>query len=113
MYTQLLDAVLADEEDPANPSRPAGPLAELNRLRHVIEKRAARTDPGWALQAVADQLAYDAALVRMARRHGVPTDTGEFMVPYRGRARLERALIDQGVNLPVRKATGDAPDDIA
>ncbi len=113
MYAQLLEAVLSDEGDPsaAPPTRTSGPLAEVVRLRHVLEKHADRTDPGWALQRVADQLAYDAALVRLARRRGVPIDLGSFDVPEYGRARLEEALIDKGVRLPPRSVPGPEADD--
>ena len=100
MYTQLLEAVLAYEADPATQSRSQGPLADVVRLRHTIDRHATRSDPGWALQAVADHLAYDAALVVLARKRGIPTDAQSFDVPDRGRATLEEALVALGVNLP-------------
>jgi hypothetical protein len=111
MYARLLLAVLTDEVEPANghPTRSSGPLAELQRLRHVMDKHAERADPGWALQAVADQLAYDAALVRLARKRGVPVDLGCFDVPEQGRAALEQALVDKGVNIPVRAGPEPPP----
>jgi hypothetical protein len=113
MYTQLLEAVLTDEGDPADPVpiRTAGPLAELIRLRHVMERHASRADPGWALRAVADQLAYDAALVRLARRRGVPVDLAAFDIPDRGRTGLEAVLVDMGVHLSGREdTTAPRPD---
>jgi hypothetical protein len=108
MYAELLEAVLSDETDTSAPipARSPGPLAELVRLRHVLEKHAARTDPGWALQTVADQLAYDAALVRLARKRGIPCELDSFAVPEQGRANLEQALIERGVNLHVRANAG-------
>ena len=112
MYAQLLEEVLTDDDD--SPVRSAGPLAELTRLRHVMEKHASRSDTGWALQAVADQLAYDAALIRLARKRGIAADTGSFEVPEQGRLHLEQALIAKGVNLPARKVASDevaTPDD--
>ncbi len=92
MYVQLLDAVLADDREPTAPVPSVGPSAELVQLRHAMEKHAGRTDPGWALQAVADELAYDAALVRLARSRGVVVDTAAFDIPDYGRVMLERAL---------------------
>jgi hypothetical protein len=115
MYVQLLQAVLNDEVDPTSPveppARPVGPLAELTRLRHAIDKHAEHNDPGWALQAVADQLAYDAALVRMGRKKEVRVELDSFDVPERGRAHLEQALIDRGVNLARSGAGADASRD--
>ncbi|MGA2835145.1 MAG: hypothetical protein ABSF84_00980 [Acidimicrobiales bacterium] len=105
MYAQLLQAVLTDEDASMNGPRSQGPLAELLRLRHAMEQRSPRVDPGWALQAVADQLAYDAALIRLARKRGVPVDIHSFDVPERGRTGLEQALRDKGVHLP----EGSAP----
>jgi len=113
MYARLLEAVLTEEDDPS-PSvhtRSSGPLAELVRLRHAMDKHAGRNDPGWALQAVADQLAYDAALVRLARKRGVPVELGCFDVPERGRAQLEQALADRGVNLPARAVPAEGAAD--
>jgi len=100
MYTELLEAVLVYEADPATQPRSQGPLADVIRLRHTMDRHATRTDPGWALQAVADQLAYDAALVRLARKRGIPAGTDAFDIPQRGRAGLEEALVALGVNLP-------------
>ena len=87
MYSQLLEAVLANEEDPEARPRSQGPLADVMRLRHAMDRRAAQADgdPGWAMQAVADQLAYDAA---------------RFENPGQGRAEVEDALVAIGVDLP-------------
>jgi hypothetical protein len=109
MYSQLLEAVLAYEEDPEARPRSQGPLADVLRLRHAMDRRAARSDPGWALQAVADQLAYDAALIRLARRRGIAADPGSFEAPEQGRAGLEEALVAKGVNLPRRGPAGAGP----
>lgn len=104
MYAQLLEAVLSDGGDPpASPTtRSPGPLAELVRLHHVLERHAAGADPGSALQGVADHLAYDAALVRLARKRGISVDLGSFDVPDLGRAHLEQALVARGVRVPER-----------
>ena len=115
MYARLLQAVIRDEADPTTPvqapTRSVGPLAELVRLRHTMERHAEHNDPGWALQAVADQLAYDAVLVRLCRRRGVLIELDTFDVPERGRALLEQALIDKGVKLPARSTARAKPVD--
>jgi hypothetical protein len=113
MYTQLLEAVLVYEADPATQPRSQGPLADVIRLRHTMERHATRTDPGWALQAVADQLAYDAALVRLARKRGIPAGSDAFDIPQQGRTGLESALIALGVNLPAStgpSSSGTGPE---
>jgi hypothetical protein len=113
MYSQLLEAVLANEADPELRPRSQGPLADVLRLRHAMDRRASQADgdPGWAMQAVADQLAYDAALIRLARRRGIPTDPARFEIPEQGRAEIEEALVAIGVNLPRRtpREPGPAP----
>ncbi len=102
IYTQLLEAVLTYEADPEDGPRSQGPLADVIRLRHILDRHATRTDPGWALQAVADQLAYDAALVRLSRKRGIAGGLEAFDIPEQGRAALEDALIARGVDLPGR-----------
>jgi len=108
MYARLLDAVLSDDTDPPTspPTRSPGPLAEVVRLHHVLERHAEGADPGSALQGVADQLAYDAALVRLARRRGIAVDIASFDVPELGRTRLEQALVAKGVRVPERAVPG-------
>ena len=110
IYTELLEAVLAYEADPETGPRSQGPLADGTRLRHTLERHATRTDPGWALQAVADQLAYDAALVRLSRSRGIAGGLDGFDIPTRGRASLEGALIARGVDLPARVEQVTAPE---
>jgi hypothetical protein len=110
IYTQLLEAVLAYEADSEDGPRSQGPLADVIRLRHILDRHATRTDPGWALQAVADQLAYDAALVRLSRKRGIVGGLEAFDIPEQGRASLEGALIARGVDLPARTGQVATPE---
>ena len=109
-----MGSVLAYEEDPESRPRSQGPLADVLRLRRTMDRHATRNDPGWALQAVADQLAYDAALIRLARRRGISAAPPDFETPELGRATLEEALAARGVTLPRRSGPGPldtpAPD---
>ncbi len=112
MYSDLLQAVLTGDIDAPAPSRSHSSPSELVRLRHAMEKHAARNDPGWALQTVADQLAYDAALVRIAWRRGVVVDIESFDVPEQGRASLEQSLTAKGVTVPLSSVpSGPSPGD--
>ena len=106
MYSDLLHAVLTDELE-ADPPRSHSSTGELMRLRRVRDKHEARNDPGWALQAVADQLAYDAALVRLARRRGIVVKIESFDIPDQGRMHLEQILVAKGVTVPVSSVSSD------
>ena len=87
IYTQLLEAVLAFEADPATAPRSQGPMADVLRLGRTMERHATRKDPGWALQAVADQLSYDAALIRLSRKRGIDARVDAFDFPEPGTCR--------------------------
>jgi hypothetical protein len=109
IYTQLLEAVLDYEPDPATVPRSQGPMADVIRLGRDMERHATRTDPGWALQAVTDQLSYDAALIRLSRRRGIEVDVEAFDFPARARAALEDALIELGVAVPFQPEQRPGP----
>lgn len=106
MYSDLLRAVLSDELE-ADPPRSHSSTGELNRLRRVMDKRGSRNDPGWALQSVADLLAYDAALVRLARRRWIVVKIESLDIPDQGRMHLEQILASKGVAVPVRSVPSD------
>ena len=91
IYTDLLD--LAIQQRDAADAADAGPagdtLAELTRFRRRLPAvRPAR--PG--LASLADELAYDVALVRHAEYLGIPRDLSPFGRPLEGRRALERSV---------------------
>ena len=100
LYVDLLEAVLAHPMEWRDLSRPPDPLAELGRIRRALQEHLYRADPGWALQAVADQLAYDSALIRLARREGIEPSPVTFSIPNDGRVLLAEALERCGISLP-------------
>ena len=53
----------------------------------------------WAPDAIADQLAYDVALVELSQRLGIEVDLTRFGQPRQERDRLEQALISRGIHL--------------
>ena len=63
----------------------------------------ARLHDGWGTIPVAEALArevsYDGALIRLCRSLGVSTAPGRFVNPVRERARLEHALTQHGIAL--------------
>src|SRR5579864_2376776 len=97
MYTQLLRAAL----DQAHP--PGGHSTKGEALANVLERRndlgaylSSHPGSNWASGAVADQLAYDIALIDIASQLGIDVDLNGFDQPENERARLERALLDRG-----------------
>jgi hypothetical protein len=99
MYSDLLDAALSEAGRPDEGMVARGALAELLHYRRMLEEDAARTGPDWALQALADQLGYDVALIRLARRAGVRCSVRGFDQPEQERGRLEHDVERQGIKL--------------
>ena len=99
IYTELLNAVLSEEE--AAPAMSTSEsLAELVRARRkVVWTSAVPTDPGWSDVALAEQLAYDSSLIRYARMVGIDCHPGNFRIPGAERRRLERTLVSRGIHL--------------
>ena len=98
IYTQLLDSAL-DEVTTDNELTPSDALAELVRCRNLLGAGFARTGSNWAPAAVADELAYDIALIGLARSLGVECDVNRFDRPGHERARLESELAARGIHL--------------
>lgn len=99
MFVELLEALLGDRGSEAR-LRPEEALAELVRCR----RRLAVSDSGgtgghWAVGAIADHLAYDAALIRYSRCMGVECDPRRFGAPGVERYRVERLLESRGIPL--------------
>jgi hypothetical protein len=96
IYAQLVSRALDGD---ASRARTAGEaFAELVRCRTRLEEGiVGRTAPGWASAAVADQLAYDVALISLARRHDIECSPLRFEHPRQERHRLERGLASRGV----------------
>ena len=101
MYSDLIEAALADpgvSDDGLSTSRA---LAEVVRCRHRLDTAGWREADRQGVDAVlADEVAYDVALVRYARSLGVECDTRAFGWPHTGRRRIEELLVSRGVALP-------------
>src|ERR1035441_9229752 len=96
MYTDLLAAALdARPSCDDNPTR-GEVLSALRRCREQLSV-SSHGRRGWALDAVADQLAYDVALIDLARLLGIDCHVFGFDQPSRERARLEKELVARGV----------------
>jgi hypothetical protein len=99
IYSQLLVAAMDSE---ARADRPAdgGQLeADLARCRARLPHGEYAPEPtGGVTGAVADQLAYDLALLALCRHAGVTFDIAEFDRPATARYRLENALCEGGAS---------------
>lgn len=99
IYTQLLDTALDELASNARELKQGEALADLVRCRNLVGAGFARTRSNWAPAAVADELAYDIALIRLARSLGVECDISRFERPGHERSRLEHQLADRGIRL--------------
>ena len=100
MYTQLLGAALDKIHRPDDELTTGAMLAELLRCRsQLVASASSHIGSGWAPSAVADELAYDIALIELARHLGIECDGRGFDQPRYERTRLERAVVSRGIRL--------------
>jgi len=100
MYTDLLEAALAEVIPGGRPTSFHQALAEVVRRRKLL------ASSGWhevgrpsVSVALADEVAYDVALIRLARCVDVDCDPGSFGRPQGERQKVERTLASGGVVL--------------
>ena len=93
MYSQLLELALEARAHSGSRDPAASPLAELLRCRSGLAAAAPPwSDPLTATTALADQVAYDIALIEWARSIGIQIETSDFDRPEEQRLELERKL---------------------
>ena len=99
VYSQLLGSAL-DQTGTDQGSTTGDALALLlerrNRLGTNLSSYAVSD---WAPDAIADQLAYDVALIEFSQLLGIDVDLTKFGQPQRERTRLEQALVSRGIHL--------------
>ncbi len=97
MYTQLLEAALEARARSGSRDPAASPLTEVLRCR---SKLTATAPSGSALPtattALADQVAYDMALIELSRSIGIRCEASDFDQPEERRLDLERELESRG-----------------
>jgi hypothetical protein len=99
IYAQLLDQALGQTHS-YETSTTGDALTQLLELRHRLGANlSGRTESDWAPAAVADQLAYDVALIEFSRRLGIEVNLTGFGQPQHERTRLEQALVTRGLRL--------------
>jgi hypothetical protein len=100
MYTQLLDAAIGRHEPLVEGTSESSALDEVLRCRHDLEHGAPETgDPDTVPVVLAQQIAYDVALLELALVVGIDSDPSRFEQPQLERERLERAFGALGFNL--------------
>ena len=97
MYSQLLRAAVGVSSSSRDELNPRAALAELIRCRSRLAGSESHEGSDWASAAVADELAYDSALIALCRSVGVPCDVDDFDNPGQGRVRLEQGLKSRGI----------------
>ncbi|MGD0379101.1 MAG: hypothetical protein ABSC30_03870 [Acidimicrobiales bacterium] len=110
VYSQLLDTAL-DQTHSVPGSTTGDVLAQLLERRNRLgAKLSSYTGSDWAPDAIADQLAYDVALIEFSRRLGIDVDLTKFGQPQHERARLEQALVSRGIHLDVLEESAEFSD---
>jgi hypothetical protein len=100
MYTQLLGAALGQHQPPLEGAAEPQALDEVHRCRRELEEGIPPDgDTDTVPVVLALQIAYDVALLELARVVGVDTDPSRFEQPQLERERLERAFGALGMRL--------------
>jgi hypothetical protein len=98
MYTQLLDAAVAQRVPVHMQPTRHGALNALRRTRgELTEGVAPAKGPDAVPVVLAREIAYDVALLELSEAMGIETDLRRFEQPQQERARLEEALKDYWV----------------
>jgi hypothetical protein len=100
IYVELIEAALSEREQLEPVPSASEALAQLVGCRRkVIWSESPQIDQGWAISALADQVAYDIALIRYARCIGIDCDPRHFGFPGAERRQIERMLASRGIPL--------------
>ena len=74
-------------------------VAEVQRYRTQLERATPDVDPDTVSAALALQIGYDVALLRLAELIGIDSDPSRFDRPQLERTRLEDAFAERGISL--------------
>jgi hypothetical protein len=103
MYAHLLEVALRERSQPATGMTTGQALATLFDCRqHLDSIASSERGMDWSSTALANQVAYDIALIGLARCVGLDCDPTSFDQPQRRRIDLEHQLISRGIRLNVR-----------
>jgi len=100
MYTQLLTAAVGQGVGRGHAATRERAVAEVRRCHEdLIEGVPAGTDPDAVPAALAQQIAYDVALITLAVLVGIETDPSRFEQPEVERRRIDSRLAALGIVL--------------
>jgi hypothetical protein len=99
MYAYILEAALSERSQPDAVMATGEALTVLFECRQHLDSTA--TEPGmdWSSTALANQVAYDLALIDLARCAGLDCDPSSFDQPQHRRIEVERKLLSCGIRL--------------
>jgi hypothetical protein len=99
MYTQLLDAALHQLSIDEPGEDVAVAVADVQRHRNQLERATPDVDPDTVSAALALQIGYDVALLRLAELIGIDSDPRRFDRPQLERTRLEDEFTQRGIHV--------------
>ena len=100
MYTELIEAALAEVYPQGEPISSAQALAEVVRRRPLLASSGwSGAGPPNVPATLAEEVAYDVALIRLARSVDVECDPRNFGWPRDERRKVERDLLSRGFRL--------------
>jgi hypothetical protein len=109
MYTQLLEAALGARAISGRTRPIDASLAEVFRCRRELEEVGPSDSVADRVSAaLADQVAYDIALIELAGALGIECDPRGFDQPQQERHKLEHVLEVRGIRLIDGEASVDA-----
>jgi hypothetical protein len=98
MYTYILDAALRERSEPDTPLTTNEAVAIVLDCRRYLGSIASSGWSGdWGSSALSNQVAYDLALIDLARLVGIDCEATSFDQPQQRRIELERKLISRGL----------------
>jgi hypothetical protein len=109
MYTQLLDAALHQLSIDESGKDVAVAVADVQRYRNQLERATPDVDPDTVSAALALQIGYDVALLRLAQLIGIDSDPGRFDRPQLERTRLEGEFTQRGIRLYRNGGSSEEP----
>lgn len=100
MYTHILDTALRERSQPDGGMTISEAMAALSaRRQHLDWAPSSERGSDWSSAALAHQVAYDLALIELARCAGIDCDPGSFEQPQRRRIELEHELNSRGIRV--------------